>query len=165
MIKYVSDLRQVGGFLQVLWFPPPIKLTVTIYNWNIVVSGIKQHNLQLFRCIFKRILSFKHDSNSEKNVKFLFLFFKLTYIHVLPSFGCRSQLSFCLSLFNATYNNISVIYCDGQFYWWRKPEYLEKTTDLSQVTDKLYHKIVYQVHLAWLIVSKVLITIINIGTL
>jgi hypothetical protein len=98
MIKFVSDLRQVGGFLQVLWFPPPIKLTVTIYNWNIVVSGIKQHNLQLFRCIFKRILSFKHDSNSEKNVKFLFLFFKLTYIHVLPSFGCRSQLSFCLSL-------------------------------------------------------------------
>ena len=25
--KVVSDLWQVGGFLQVLWFPPPIKLT------------------------------------------------------------------------------------------------------------------------------------------
>ena len=29
-IKFVSDLRQVGGFLRVLWFPPPIKLTATI---------------------------------------------------------------------------------------------------------------------------------------
>jgi hypothetical protein len=26
VIKFVSDLRQVSGFLRVLWFPPPIKL-------------------------------------------------------------------------------------------------------------------------------------------
>ena len=30
VIKFVSDLRQVSGFLWVLRFPPPIKLTVTI---------------------------------------------------------------------------------------------------------------------------------------
>ena len=29
-IKFVSDLRQVDGFLRVLPFPPPIKLTATI---------------------------------------------------------------------------------------------------------------------------------------
>jgi hypothetical protein len=29
-IKFVSDLREVGCFLQVLWFPPPIQLTATI---------------------------------------------------------------------------------------------------------------------------------------
>jgi hypothetical protein len=30
VIKFVSDLWQVGGFLRVLWFPPPIKLIATI---------------------------------------------------------------------------------------------------------------------------------------
>jgi hypothetical protein len=30
VIKFVSDLWQVGGFLQVLLFPPTIKLTATI---------------------------------------------------------------------------------------------------------------------------------------
>jgi hypothetical protein len=30
VIKFVSDLRQVGGFLRILRFPPVIKLTAVI---------------------------------------------------------------------------------------------------------------------------------------
>jgi hypothetical protein len=30
VIKFVSDLRQVDGFLRVFRFPPPIELTTTI---------------------------------------------------------------------------------------------------------------------------------------
>ena len=39
-------------------------------------------------------------------------------------------------------STIFQLYRSGQFYWWRKHEYLEKTTDLSQVTGT------HRVHLA-----------------
>ena len=49
LIKLVSDLRQVGGFLRVLRFPPPINWPPW-YSWNIVESVVKHQKAGHGQC-------------------------------------------------------------------------------------------------------------------
>jgi hypothetical protein len=58
---------------------------------------------------------------------------------------CKNRIRVIVVI--VTFNNISVI-SGGHFYWWRKPEYPEKTTDLSikieyRVHYKQYHSICF----------------------
>ena len=61
------------------------------------------------------------SNDAEKNVVWCFSWFNW----------------FGFMVFNAT-STIVQLYYGGKFYWWRLPEDPEKTTDLSQITDKLY---------------------------
>ena len=78
---------------------------------------------------------------------FLYFFFLLKKsticwgIHVqlttMTALWIIATIGFRVMVFNATFNNIPVISWRS-VYWWRKPEYQEKITDLSKVTYKLY---------------------------
>ena len=77
LCQKVSDLRQICGFLRVLLFSPPIKLTK--YDWNIVESGIKHHNptriLSNERKIILKNLSLSNSKLKKKFKAFLLLAF------------------------------------------------------------------------------------------
>jgi hypothetical protein len=119
------------------------------YDWNIAESGVKHHNPKS-NCLYPAYSTVLASSQLTTIIHWLcyytvyvMLSFICSFIFVvvcgLLSLGQLLLGLWCLTPLSAIFQS----YRGGQFYWWRKLEYLEKTTDLAQVTDKLYHIMLY----------------------
>jgi len=142
VIKFVSDLRQVDGFLRVLQFPVLLEVALsTIYQ--IKPSTVNTVNTVRVVYVFGRWWSTVNYSIPLCSYCCHFCIQELEMWHNIGLFLFKVNVM----VFNATFKYTSAIS-------WRsvllveETEYTVKSADRSQITVKRSHTMLYRVHLA-----------------
>ena len=100
-------------------------------NRNNIMPCFHPCNFYMLRTVLSYCdLNLQKQAYMCKGVNMIFLIFCKQSISVYR--GQRLWLWWLTSLLT-----IFQLYRVDQFYWWRKPEYQEKTADLPQVSEKL----------------------------
>jgi hypothetical protein len=98
LIKSVSDLRQVGGFLRVLRFPPPIKLTATmicLFVWFVCLSDLSVCLIMLASACFAFGVHYYFDSLTVLIYNMHIVLFKCNKADLLFLYTDSSSKSVC----------------------------------------------------------------------
>ena len=108
------------------------KIKIYSYNFHDLMAGFGASFLAIAclsigNSILGFIGSYKHTTLLHTLVRYLFGYKTSQYFLAKRRVWSLTPLS-----------TIFQLYHGDQFYWLRKPEYLKKTTDMSQITDKLY---------------------------
>ena len=92
-------------------------LVITYQNKECTVILKNEDYVNNIKCIIDLLFCFYH---------------RMKYCEYMYLYGFGSWL-WCLTPLSTIFQ----LFRGGQFYWWKKPDYPKKTTDLSEVTDKL----------------------------
>jgi hypothetical protein len=114
------------------------------YHWSVNSSIILDfecrslYHVMKYICLvdpnlhFNRILLKQTNSHWNKGPSWSWSYGSWVYNNL-----CNQWLVRVMVL--APLSTLFQLYRGGQFYWWRKPEYPDKTTDLPKVTDNRVH--------------------------